>query len=252
MHYYKFDVSAWCLHTAHLTLEEEGVYLRLVNMYYDTEQPIPNETQTVCRRLRLGNQEIVLAILAEFFTPSEDGWRNKRCDAELAAYHAKSERNRAVGRLGGRPKKETQMVSKQNPNETQTINYKLETKNKEKPTKVGIPDGVSDDLWADWLALRKQKKLPVTATALKGLQREADKAKLPIADVLRICCERGWGGFKTEWVADDLKARQSAHPKRWWDSVEATKEKAKELKLDWRAGETFGQLVERLRAATGE
>jgi uncharacterized protein YdaU (DUF1376 family) len=52
MHYYKFNIADWHLATSHLTLEEEAIYFKLVNFYYDTEQPIPAETQTVIRRLR--------------------------------------------------------------------------------------------------------------------------------------------------------------------------------------------------------
>ena len=54
MHYYPFNIADFNLHTAHLTLEEEAVYRRLIDFYYDTEQPIPVETQPVIRRLRLG------------------------------------------------------------------------------------------------------------------------------------------------------------------------------------------------------
>ena len=55
MHYYKFNIADWHLATSHLTLEEEAIYFKLVNFYYDTEKPIPLETQMVIRRLRLGS-----------------------------------------------------------------------------------------------------------------------------------------------------------------------------------------------------
>jgi hypothetical protein len=38
------------------------------------------------------------------------------------------------------------------------------------------------------------------------LQREADKAKIPLVDALQICCERGWVGFKAEWIAESTQA----------------------------------------------
>jgi len=69
MYYYKFNIADWHLATSHLSLEEEAIYFRLINYYYDTESPIPVETQSVIRRLRLGsNSEIVGIILKEFFT----------------------------------------------------------------------------------------------------------------------------------------------------------------------------------------
>jgi hypothetical protein len=61
---------------------------------------------------------------------------------------------------------------------------------------------VSADVYADWLALRKAKRAPVTETALAGIRREAEKAGMTMQAALETCCQRGWTGFKAEWVAD--------------------------------------------------
>ena len=106
MHYYKFNIADWHLATSHLSLQEEAVYFKLINFYYDTELPIPLETESVMRRLRLkGNGVIVKEVLQEFFVLEDDGWHHQRCDLEIAKYHSKAEVNREVGKLGGRPKK---------------------------------------------------------------------------------------------------------------------------------------------------
>lgn len=216
MHYYKFDISAWALHTAHLTPEEEAVYFRLVNFYYDTEQPIPTETTQVIRRLRLTEYaHIVNDILNEFFDATLDGYRHTRCDKELSAYHAKAEKNREVGKLGGRPSKEkTQTVPTGNPPETLTTNYKLETTNykpKEKTKAVALtPVGVLDSTWSDFIALRKSKKAPVTQTAIDGIAREASKAGMSLETALRTCCERGWTGFRADWVTTPTPATKAS------------------------------------------
>ena len=62
------------------------------------------------------------------------------------------------------------------------------------------PADVSEDVWDEFQALRKAKKSPFTRLALKGVQREAVKAKLTIAAALTLCIERGWQGFNAEWV----------------------------------------------------
>jgi uncharacterized protein YdaU (DUF1376 family) len=203
MHYYKFDISAWALHTAHLTPEEEACYFRLVNFYYDTEQPIPVDIAPVVRKLRMNAYvHIVETVLHEFFQQVPEGWTHNRCDKEIADYHAKAERNREVGKLGGRPKKqkETQAVTDENPDQSLTINYKLQTTNHKLNKTLTTPDGVSDVVWQDFITLRKAKKASVTQTALKGILREANKAGIPLEDALRICCERGWAGFKADWI----------------------------------------------------
>jgi uncharacterized protein YdaU (DUF1376 family) len=137
MHYYQFNIADFNLHTSHLTLEEEAIYRRLIDFYYDTEQPIPKETQPVMRRLRLVNHgDLVASILGEFFVLECDGWHNYRCDFELKAYKAKADSARANGKKGGRPRKnkglETHPVILANPDLTQTkANYELLTTNQE-------------------------------------------------------------------------------------------------------------------------
>lgn len=61
---------------------------------------------------------------------------------------------------------------------------------------------VPADVAAEFLALRKRKRAPLTALALAGIQREAGKAGWTLGDVLRTCVERGWQGFNAAWVQD--------------------------------------------------
>lgn len=144
MHYYKFNISDWHLATSHLSLEEEAIYFKLINFYYDSEKAIPLETQSVCRRLRLANYlKLVETVLHEFFIKSDDGWHHNRCDSEIEKYHHKAETNQKVGKLGGRPKNNpeiTQSVSKEIPQETLTNNHKPLTIN-HKPIKSISPVG---------------------------------------------------------------------------------------------------------------
>ena len=65
-----------------------------------------------------------------------------------------------------------------------------------------IDQGVSEQVTSDWLDLRKAKKAIPTKTALNGMQREADNAGMSLSNVLELCCERGWQGFKADWIKD--------------------------------------------------
>lgn len=106
MNYYQFHISDYALHTSHLTLEEDAVFRRLLDFYYDTESPIPEETKPVIRRLRLSGYECqVEAVLQEFFILEADGWHNLRADSVIQEYNLKAERARENGKRGGRPKK---------------------------------------------------------------------------------------------------------------------------------------------------
>lgn len=139
VHYYKFEIATWHLHTSHLSLLEEAVYFRLINFYYDTETPIPKETHSVIRRLRLADHsDIVASILDEFFVLQDDGWHQKHCDTKIIEYHGKAKTNKSNGLKGGRPKnpQETQSVNSENPDETLIKNKELETTNKESKTNI--------------------------------------------------------------------------------------------------------------------
>lgn len=77
-----------------------------------------------------------------------------------------------------------------------------------KPALV-CPYDVPESVWADFLAIRKAKRAPMTATALQSIQREADKAGISIADALATCCERGWQSFQAEWAAPTRPSARS-------------------------------------------
>lgn len=71
-----------------------------------------------------------------------------------------------------------------------------------KKNTLAPPEGVTDCVWQDWVKLRKEKRAAVTQTAIKGIEREARKAGVSLQAALETCCERGWTGFKADWIAD--------------------------------------------------
>lgn len=149
----------------------------------------------------------IQTVLEEFFMfdMEKDCWFHKRCDETIFAYQAKSERNREVGKLGGRPKSnpnETQMVSKTNPNQEPITNN--QKPKRESATKVACPFDVSEQVWNDWVALRKSKKAPITQTVLEGAYAEARKLGWPLEKFLIEWCTRGSQGLKAEWVKEKL------------------------------------------------
>ncbi|MCP2041686.1 hypothetical protein L1281_002297 [Neisseria sp. HSC-16F19] len=63
--------------------------------------------------------------------------------------------------------------------------------------------GIDGQLAADYMALRNLHKAPLTKTALAGIEREANSAGLSLTQAITVCCERGWRGFKAEWLLRD-------------------------------------------------
>lgn len=75
---------------------------------------------------------------------------------------------------------------------------------------VQKPESVSEQVWTDFCALRNKRRAPITETALKGIQREAEKAGITLEEALSTCCERGWQGFKAEWYRREKLEQKNA------------------------------------------
>jgi uncharacterized protein YdaU (DUF1376 family) len=120
MHYYKFNIADYRKDTGHLSTIEHGIYRQLIDWYYLDEQPIPEETQVVIRRLRLGSDEVnfLQNVLSDFFVLGKTGYKHKRIEVEIKDYQEQVEKNKNNGKLGGRPKK-TQSVISGLPDESQ-------------------------------------------------------------------------------------------------------------------------------------
>jgi hypothetical protein len=64
-----------------------------------------------------------------------------------------------------------------------------------------IEAGCSERLLADWKSVRKAKNAgPITETVALGIGREAGKAGMTVRQAITTSCERGWQGFKAEWI----------------------------------------------------
>lgn len=207
MHYFQLEIKEWVANTAHLTLEEESAYLRLILYYYDSERPLPvKDIDMIFRKCRIPT-ELGENLLVEFFTQTDEAWTHKRCEAELARYRGKKQQASKAGQASAAARFNGRSTGVQPIINQESLIINQESLKEKKPTKVGTPDGVSDLIWSDFVALRKAKKAKLTETALKGLEREARKAQIPLEDALRICCERGWAGFKAEWIDSHLSQK---------------------------------------------
>ena len=142
MHYFQFNIGDYRAATAHLSNEEDLAYRRLLDMYYDTEQKIPLDTQWVARRLRVGTQ-VVEAVLSDMFEKQEDGWFHARCEEVIKQYKefAEAGKRGAAKRWGnkGVTPPNGEASSPPNPPPIATINQELITTNDIKVAKA-TPD----------------------------------------------------------------------------------------------------------------
>lgn len=244
MNFYPFHIGDYLSHTSHLTDEEDLAYRRMIDLYYQTEEPF-TDTAKLARKVR-SSFEIVGSLLHEFFVQEDGAWHNKRADAEIAKYRAMKEGGRKGAALRWHKGSDSPPISLPTQSPMQTKNHEPRTKNHIKNT-IAKPEGLADLLWNDFLVLRKSKKLPVTQTAFDGIAREAKKANKSLPEVIQICCERGWGGFKAEWLQVEAIKTLDKPTQRWDSTLEGVMAKGRELGILPRPGETEGQYRERVK-----
>ena len=116
---------------------------------------------------------------------------------------ATSEKSSLVKNFPATSEKSSPVTSEKSSHTINNIKNNIQNTNK-KNTKKSESDlladfGITGQLADDFITHRKACKAPITETALKGFQREADKAGIPLAEAITISIERNWRGFKSEW-----------------------------------------------------
>jgi len=147
------------------------------------------------------HEEDVMTVLNEFFISTEDGFVSPRADKEIKQYKEFSEAGKrgAAKRWSTPPYEEA--ISPPNATPIATINHKpISTNHKEISTSVACPLDVSEQVWNDWLQLRKTKKASVTETVVNGARSEALKIGWSLEKFLVEWCTRGSQGLKAEWI----------------------------------------------------
>ena len=187
MIWYKFHLGDYITHTTHLSDAEDLAYRRLLDMYYMSEAPIPLDASLVARKIRL-DLDITESVLGEFFERTDEGYRNSRCDAEIAKYQHQVATNRSLGKRGGRPKKTepvTESKPKANPKKIQNKNINTSSA----ATRF-------EEFWAAWPA--SKRKVAKAAVQAKWEKHNLDEvADLIIANVNDLKTSEQWtGGYE--------------------------------------------------------
>ena len=256
MNYYQHHIGDFDKSTRHLTRIERSIYLDLIFMYYDTEDCIPLDFAFVCRKILARSDEEVTAVeqvLNEFFTKTDSGWFHHRCSTEISKFHKSNSSKAAAGRASAlaRASKQKQtssasatlvesessecstgvqqvlsgcstnhkpITNNQEPNKnTRATSRATPAKQKNDQVEKIVALGADRQHAADWLAVRKAKRAPLTDTAITSLGREANKAGITFAEGVRLCAERGWQALKAEWLERDKQSKHDPHRDRSYD-----------------------------------
>jgi len=80
----------------------------------------------------------------------------------------------------------------------------------------------------DWMLVRKNKRATNSQTAFNALIREAKKANITILQMVTMCAENSWSGFKASYVENNSKSSNNK-PARFEANQKSHLQKVKEL-----------------------
>ena len=204
MHFYSFNIGDYISHTKHLSDMEDLAYRRLLDLYYLHERTLSEDVTLVARKINMkDNVPEVRVVLEEFFILEVGkGWINPRADEEIQKYQSKIAQAKRAARASAIARSNASSTDVQLNKKQETLNNKHKTINKTLPR----PRNVSQKTWDDFLTHRKNKKAPLTETALIGIKNEVKKTSMSLEDALIMCQARGWQSFKSDWVAKEPKS----------------------------------------------
>jgi len=204
MHYYPHHIGDFLRDTVSLTPQESYFYLRLIWLYYESEKPLPNDTETLAFKIGARGQEDCLSLLLRTFFRYEsdlNSYTHQRIDAEIRKYQRKAESARGANQIRWTLEKDKKSDLNSDTDQILTNNQQPITNNhKKRKYSVEKPENVDQRIWDDFILIRKNKKAPLTEAAWNGIVREANKAGFTLNAALQEICERNWTAFKADWV----------------------------------------------------
>ena len=118
MNYYPHHIGDFNNATRHLTRIERCVYRELIELYYDTEEPIINDISYLCRRILATSEQessAVKQVLTEFFVldNNEEFFVNARCEKVIKEYQSNKKNKSKAGKASARSRKAMKLKEKE-------------------------------------------------------------------------------------------------------------------------------------------
>lgn len=92
-----------------------------------------------------------------------------------------------------------------------------EKKQKQRKARTSVatverPNDLSEQLWQDWLALRKAKRAPLNTTTINTFRAEARKAGISFEEAVSFSVANGYQGFKADWYRKNASTFTNGRP----------------------------------------
>jgi hypothetical protein len=150
-------------------------------------------------------------MLEPFFEIQDGAWFQSRVENEMVKANHNKKANKERGLKGAQARwgnknapsivqaySEQCSADRTSPSPSPT-NIKKKEKN---ATSVACPDFVDQQVWNDWMTVRKGKNAKtLTETGWKQFVKQVEKSGWGLEQAISHCCLKQWVGFDAEWVA---------------------------------------------------
>lgn len=196
-----FRLYAEFAHDAKVQMMGECEQRRLIMLFcIRCNGDVTLQDEEVAFQLRISNEEWVIT-KALFLSKGFINETNEVLNWDKRQYVSDSSAER-VARHRNKKKQECNVTV--TPPDTEQIQIQNTDKNKYIPP-------IGAELLSDWMEVRKAKRAgKLTKTAFAGIEREASKAGISAEQAIKICCERGWAGFKADWMTSAKQPAKSS------------------------------------------
>jgi uncharacterized protein YdaU (DUF1376 family) len=196
VNYYTYHIGDYRTATAHLSLDEDATYKRLLDYQYDKECPIPDDPAVMARRLR-SSEKLVSAMLSEFFTLTDQGWVNQRVWNEVGKHQEFIDKQKHNGRKGGRQKTQTEPTA--NPTQTLPIPNTQYPIDKKAINFENLPEPLNTDsfkeAWKRFVKYRTERKKPIYQTSMESKWKQMESWGVDSAiQAIENTISNGWQG----------------------------------------------------------
>jgi len=158
MNYYPHHIGDFNNATRHLTRIERSIYRDLIELYYDSEKPLIDDLEYLCKKI-LADDEIqiyaVQQVLREYFILTEKGYEHNRCNEIIKEYQRNNKNKSKAGKASAKARKAL--------------------KDKDKSSSTGVQQVFNSES----TGVRNQNQEPEPITKTKQIQKKGVKRFTP-------------------------------------------------------------------------
>jgi len=158
MNYYPHHIGDFNNATRHLTRIERSIYRDLIELYYDSEKPLIDDLEYLCKKI-LADDEIqiyaVQQVLREYFILTEKGYEHNRCNEIIKEYQRNNKNKSKAGKASAKARKAL--------------------KDKDKSSSTGVQQVFNSES----TGVRNQNQEPEPITKTKQIQKKGVKKFTP-------------------------------------------------------------------------